>query len=119
MAQHGIWGKGADKYLAPSEETWMSAKPFHRQIEWEIYGKRYYRKLAKLLQVPEELLRANTVHITVNARRNVSSGPFQDKRRVPKEWRSVDGCPCGSAFIHTHNGQPCCGGAMCCSTANE
>lgn len=28
-------------------------------------------------------------------------------------------CGCGSVATHSHNGEPCCGGMMCCPNANR
>ena len=86
MSKLGIVWRPFDgplKYLAPSGETWLR-RSFQRTIDWEIYGKKHYKALAKLLQVPPDLLRTDRVIITIDAERNVSSGKFRDKRRVLK-----------------------------------
>ena len=72
-----------DKYIAPSGETWLR-RTFERQIAWELTGKRHHKALAEILQVPVSLLEANDVIIRIEARRNASSGPFRDRRRVLK-----------------------------------
>ena len=61
------------EFKAPSGETWAEAQTFTRWLNWHIFLFRYYKQLAEILQVPEELLIADDVEITIVSKKNLTT----------------------------------------------
>jgi len=68
------------KFKAPSGERWERSETFKRCMMWNVTLKDNYKQLATILQVPEELLKAEHVHISIISERNLDN-PFSIQRR--------------------------------------
>lgn len=59
------------KYKSNSGETWEKSQVFNRVLMWDLTLDRNYKQIAKLLDVPEDLLKSDIVKIRIQSDRKI------------------------------------------------